>query len=70
MLLAKLTYSRRQFSPSGQCIRAVHTHLPPPAVFPRKARKLYNRTSYIGVNPFFCGKCVFYGISGHIQARP
>ena len=28
-LLAKLTYSRRQFSPSGQRIRAVHTHLPP-----------------------------------------
>ena len=28
-LLAKLAYSRRQFSPFGQRLRAVHTHLPP-----------------------------------------
>ena len=32
MLLAKLTYSRRQFSPFGQRIRAVHTRLPPSCV--------------------------------------
>ena len=47
MLLAKLAYSRRQFSPSGQRIRAVHTHLPPSAVFLRKAREHSNRTSKI-----------------------
>ena len=43
MLLAKLTYSRRQFSPFGQRIRAVHTHLPPSCVL-----YIQHRTLYIG----------------------
>ena len=36
------------FTPSGQRIRAVHTHLPLPAISPRNARYNSNRTSYMG----------------------